>query len=1684
MDTVDYSTSEAAVNVNLVTGTGTGGDAQGDQFYQIERVVGSDYGDTLTSSASDSRLEGGAGDDVYVIGNQGATITEAAGGGDDEIRTSLTTYSMANYANVERLTYTGTIGTTLTGNAGNNVITGGNGGDTISSGAGDDALYGGNGNDTLIGGAGADVLDGGDGTDTASYSNATEAVTVNLKTGVYTGDAAGDTFISIERISGTQYNDTFVSGSETVYFIGGNGLDTVDYSTSEAAVNVNLVTGTGTGGDAQGDQFNQIERVVGSAFGDTLTSSTTGHILDGGAGNDVYVIGNQGVTITEAAGGGDDEIRTSLTTYSMANYANVERLTYTGTLGATLTGNAGDNVITGGNGNDTLIGGAGADVLDGGDGTDTASYSNATSAVTINLKTGVYTGDAAGDTYISIERIAGTQYDDTFVSGSETVYFIGGNGLDTVDYSTSGAAVNVNLVTGTGTGGDAQGDQFNQIERVVGSDYDDTLTSSTVGHSLLGGEGNDIYVVGNAGVTVTEAAGAGVDEVRTVLTTYTLGDNLDNLTYTGGANFAGNGNDLANVITSQGGKDTLYGFAGNDTFIGGDAGDLIYGGDGSDTSSYYNSDDAVFIDLQAATATGGYAQGDVLNSIENLVGSSFDDTLAGNADANRLYGLSGIDTISGGAGNDWIDGGAGADVISGGDGIDTLSYGTSSGAVSVNLISGVHTGADAAGDTFSGIEIIVGSNYGDTFVADGTTSIYGGEGDDTYIVDVAGGVIVEELDGGIDTVRTSLSSFTVQENIEGVVFTGTGSFTAIGNSANNHLAGGIGDDVLSGGLGDDVLVGGVGSDTLDGGDGNDTADYSSSAAGVSVSLVGGIGVGGDAAGDTLISIETVIGSAFDDTLTSTMVGTTLQGGSGNDTYVVNDQGVTILEGAGQGDDEIRTTSTNYSIAGNVNIERLTYIGGGNSVLTGNSANNTITGGAGDDILIGGGGADSLVGGAGTDVASYVTATAGVTINLNTGIHTGDAAGDTFDGIEVFNGTNYNDTFFATSGLDIFNGGAGTDSINYSLSDAAVNVNLTANVHSGGYASGDSLVGVERVIGSVFADTLASSTAGHALIGGAGNDVYVVGSQSVTVTESAGGGDDEIQTGLAIFTMASFANVERLTYTGTANATLTGNSGDNIILGGAANDTLRGGAGADTLVGGGGIDTASYSNATAAVTIDLKTGQHSGDAAGDSFDSIEAFIGSSYNDTFVASSGTDVLNGGAGTLDTVDYSLSDSAVSVNLNVVMQSGGDAEGDSLTNFERVVGSAFSDTLSSSTSSHNLVGGMGNDVYIIENQGVVVSENVGEGDDEVRTSLSSFSIGGYANVERLSYTGAADAILVGNSGDNVISGGAGNDSIHGGLGSDHLIGGNGDDILIGGEGADVLDGGAGIDGVSYLASTAGVTVDLAVGTGSGGDAEGDSLISVDFAIGSNFDDVLTANVVGSLLEGSDGNDTVYGAGGADTIYGGSGSGLVAGGDLSPVDQADTLFGGDGNDLIYASGSSGNVASLNGNDSGTLIYGDGGDDTVYATNSTVYGGTGNDTILLVGGIAHGDAGDDTLTGLGTGFQLFGGGGADSFHLNGVMGFVDGGEDGDVYYVDTSLQSTVSDTGNSGTDYIYLKTIADISALQYARDGDDLVISTVDDFSDGLAESGVRVLDWYNGASNIEWFVTADSSTISGSYFA
>ncbi|WP_282413917.1 calcium-binding protein, partial [Pseudomonas sp. PS01299] len=212
---------------------------------------------------------------------------------------------------------------------------------------------------------------------------------------------------------------------------------------------------------AQGDTLSGIEKVIGTAFNDTFNLDSATATFEGGAGDDVYVLNSSGGTVIEQAGGGNDEVRSNFGQIYLG--ANVERLTYTGNASFIGWGNASDNIITGGAGNDLLYGGAGADQFIGGAGIDTASYGDSTVGVSINLKTGVNSGIAAGDTYTGIERILGSGFNDTFIADSRVFAFDGGAGTaDVVDYSTSVEAINVdiraNAVGLAGIGGDAQGD--------------------------------------------------------------------------------------------------------------------------------------------------------------------------------------------------------------------------------------------------------------------------------------------------------------------------------------------------------------------------------------------------------------------------------------------------------------------------------------------------------------------------------------------------------------------------------------------------------------------------------------------------------------------------------------------------------------------------------------------------------------------------------------------------------------------------------------------------------------------------------------------------------------------------------------------------------------------------------------------------------------------------------------------------------------------------------------------------------------------------------------------------------------------------------------------------------------------------------------------------------------------------
>lgn len=203
---------------------------------------------------------------------------------------------------------------------------------------------------------------------------------------------------------------------------------------------------------------------------------------------------------------------------------------------------------------------------------------------------------------------------------------------------------------------------------LTGNTGDDTLDGRAGADRLLGGLGDDTYIVDDAGDVVEERQGEGLDRVKSAVS-FVLGANLEDLSLTGSDHLNGTGNDLANRIFGNNGNNVLDGGASDDTIFWSPGADQIIGGSGLDTVSYLGSS-AIKVNL----ATGTSSKGDKLSSIENVSGSSFNDTLTGNAGANRLEGGNGADKLNGGNGNDTLLGSYGNDVLTGGAGRDVFVF--------------------------------------------------------------------------------------------------------------------------------------------------------------------------------------------------------------------------------------------------------------------------------------------------------------------------------------------------------------------------------------------------------------------------------------------------------------------------------------------------------------------------------------------------------------------------------------------------------------------------------------------------------------------------------------------------------------------------------------------------------------------------------------------------------------------------------------------------------------------------------------------------------------------------------------------------------------------------------------------------------------------------------------------------
>ncbi len=366
-----------------------------------DTILGLDGNDTLKGKDGDDTLDGGAGDDSLLGGNgndrlkgrDGNDLLKGDAGNDD-----------------------------LRGDAGFDSLRGGTGDDTLRGGADDDSLRGEDGsddlrgdagNDTLLGGLGGDILRGGAGVDRIEGGDGGDLLIGDAETDLLFGDAG---------------NDTLRGGAGEDNLIGGEGRDTADYSTSasgiDGGITIDLLEPGRNSGDAQGDFFNSIEVIAGSAFDDRISGDNAANEIDGGDGNDVI----------EGRSGND-----------------------------TLRGGDGNDVLAPGSGNDLVVGGSERDPQPGDFNPfrgDIVSYNDAPAFVGVNLTLGTTDGEAVGDTYNGVESVQGSQFGDQLRPAAGGVA-LGLDGNDTIVDSTG------NEVLWGGRGNDALAGIFGGADRFV-----------------------------------------------------------------------------------------------------------------------------------------------------------------------------------------------------------------------------------------------------------------------------------------------------------------------------------------------------------------------------------------------------------------------------------------------------------------------------------------------------------------------------------------------------------------------------------------------------------------------------------------------------------------------------------------------------------------------------------------------------------------------------------------------------------------------------------------------------------------------------------------------------------------------------------------------------------------------------------------------------------------------------------------------------------------------------------------------------------------------------------------------------------------------------------------------------------------------------------------------------------------
>ncbi len=1516
--------------------------------------------DTILFDAADTVIDGGDGfDTALVSGTTGVTLDlgvaniESAVGGDG----------------ADALYTTGTARVILSGGGGNDALTGRDGSDLLTGGVGADQLAAGLGNDlyVYIRGDGADTVFDTGGFDTIEFGRGigladldAEGSGSNFILGLRDWATEGGAVAGLADrivIRNRQYAANWI---EQVRFADGTVENMVQWLIGDAAANA--ITGSAVD-----------NRIYAGAGNDTLDGGLGADRMFGGLGDDTYFVDEDGDEVHELVNGGNDIVK-SLVDFTLG--VNVENLLLQGSAEIEGKGNDLNNVLTGNLVTNELWGFGGADTLDGGVGAD------------------VMHGGSGNDTYV---------VDDVDDKAKE----LADEGTDSVLSSvTFGLEDFVENLTLTGTLAiDGKGNDGNNVltgnavaNRLEGFDGNDTLNGGAGNDTLIGGAGNDLYIVDSALDVVTELADEGVDTVQSSIA-LTLADNVEYLILTGAGAIGGTGNDLNNVLTGNAAANSLAGGAGNDTLDGGAGGDTMSGGSGDDTYVVDHASDTV-------SEAGGGGEDTVRSGItyslgadvENLVltgsaaingtGNLLDNTLTGNAGANVLDGGAGADELIGGGGDDTYTVDNAGDTITEatGEGLDlvnasvTYTLATNVEKLTLTGTEAINGTGNESDNTLKGnasANVLTGGAGNDSLDGQGgADTMLGGAGDDIYTVDIAGDIIGELADEGIDTVVSAIA-WTLADNIDNLTLTGTAAVNGTGNGLDNVLLGNSGNNILTGGDGNDVLNGGAGIDQMLGGAGNDSyyvdvsgdvitenpgsgTDTAFSAVTVTLganlenlTLTGTAAINGtgNELNNTMFgnsAANQLNGGAGNDIIDGGAGNDTMAGGAGDDIYYVNAANDAVTEVLDEGMDTVFASAT-YVLAVSGYVENLELTGTAAINGTGNAIANTLTGNAANNVLDGRGGADTLRGGAGND--TYWV----------------DTAGDIVEELEG-------------EGEDTV-----TAAVTYTLvSQFVENLTLggTAVINGTGNESANKLTGNGKnneLYGLGGNDTLDGGLGNDRMEGGLGDDVYYVNATGDVIVELEGQGTDAVVSSIAytLGTALEDLSLAAGSITGTGNSannrlvcsdsgnTLYGMDGNDILVGGGFIDTLKGGMGDDLYY----VNHASWSD-TVTTGTDEWGNPITTTYSSDGVDAVEELIDAGI-DTIVAS-----------------YTWTLGANFENLVLVGTEALNGTGNSLNNI--LIGSAAANLLDGKAGNDAMKGGAGNDTYIVDAAGDTIEEYAGEGSDTVQSTVT-FTLGD--NIENLTLTGssaigghgnALSNILIGNSAANTLYGYAGKDTLSGGAGADTMCGGADDD--------------------AYLVDNVGDTVIELTGEGTDTVQSSVSCTLSDYVenltLAGSAAISGTGNTLSNMLKGNNGANTLVGLAGNDVIDGG------AGGDI--------MKGGEGNDRYYVDSAYDSVVETDetGADAGGI------DTVLAAATHTLSDFVEN--LTLTGKVAingNGNGSDNFINGNIAGNILRGYGGNDI--LNGGAGAdrLEGGTGDDTYYVDIATDNVV-ELANEGHDTI------------------------------------------------------------------